>query len=57
MFVYDYFAQDANNWQSYNDADIALNLGHGCQGHPSGAGAAFLADRLATFLRLKQAAP
>lgn len=57
VFVYDYFAQDANNWQSYNDADVALNLGHGCQGHPSGAGAAFLADRLATFLRLKQAAP
>lgn len=54
VFMYDYFAQDPNGWQSYNDADVALNLGHGCQGHPSGAGAAFLAERLATFLRSKQ---
>ncbi len=54
VYSYDYFAQDPNGPQSYNDADAALSLGHGCQGHPSDAGAAFLAGRLATFLRSKQ---
>lgn len=51
VFVFDYFAGDANGWASYNDADAALKLGHGCQGHASPAGSLFLAQRLAAFLR------
>lgn len=56
VYYFDYFTQDPNGWTSYNDADAALNLGHGCQGHPSDAGGAFLAGRLATFLRAHQPA-
>lgn len=51
VFVFDYFAADPNGWASYNDADAALGLGHGCQGHASPAGSLFLAQRLASFLR------
>ena len=54
VFAFDYFAQDPNGPQSYADADTALGLGRGCQGHASDAGAAFLAGRLADFLRAHQ---
>jgi hypothetical protein len=50
VFAFDYFAQDPNGPQNYTDADAALGLGRGCQGHPSDAGSAFLAKRLADFL-------
>ena len=53
VMAYDYFAGDANNWQSYNDADAALGLGHGCQGHASPKGSLFLATRLAAAVRAK----
>jgi len=51
VFVFNYFAQDPSGPQNYTEADAALGLGHGCQGHASDAGAAFLAGRLAEFLR------
>jgi hypothetical protein len=46
VVLFDFFANDPNN-QSYGDAERNEGLGYGCDYHPSRAGAAFLAKRLA----------
>lgn len=51
LYLYDYFQNDPNGWTWYADASSHLGLGSGCEGHPSAAGASFLAGRLAAYLK------
>lgn len=55
MVVYDYFL--GSPYQTYNDvaSASALKLYWGCEGHPSYAGAQWLGNRLADFVRTKMA--
>jgi hypothetical protein len=51
IVFFDYFEGDPAGWRTYDDAARALNLGYGCQYHPSVAGSRFLAGRLAAMVK------